>query len=479
MPSGGAEESSKFTPNPIDELWPAIVEVLKENTKDRPKLYSIWFCRLKPHRVDDETIRLLVPNKFFKDWIEKNYTALILDAVEAVLGVRLELVLKIAESRGIDPVNRANPAEELEQEVEIRCQEAPQPIAARRVARRKNSQLNIDYTFPNFVIGPRNRMAHAVSLAVADAPGCVYNPLFLHGGVGLGKTHLLQAACHKIGRTCAPNSIVYLSCETFVNQYIQAAKEGKLESFRHRYRYAEVLAVDDIHFLAGKERTQEEFFHTFNSLYQAKKQIILSSDSHPKDITSVEERLVSRFKWGMVAQLEPPTYETRVAILEKKAALKGVTIPEKIVEYIAENIDTNIRELEGAVVKVLAYTNLSNQPLTLELAKEALQDSITVKRRTVFIADIQSAVAEHFNLKQTDLQSKKRSHAISHPRHIAMFLARALTDMSYKDIGTYFGGRDHSTVMYAEDKVRTRLEADDAELKWEIDTLTRAIQARK
>ncbi len=472
----GDEVSSRHAPE-LAELWAAVQEVLKENTREKPSLYTIWFRRLQVDAVGKDSIVLLVPNKFFSDWVEKNYKTMIGDAIEAVFGKRLEVGLKIAQAQEAVSDTKAEPVSKL-----AGAPAAPTVATATRLVRESETgqeiQLNSDYTFGNFITGPCNQMAHAASQAVADAPGQVYNPLFLHGGVGLGKTHLLQAVCHEVKERTPGATIVYLSCETFVNQYIQAVKEGRLESFRHRYRYADVLVVDDIHFLADKERTQEEFFHTFNSLYNAKKQIILSSDSHPKEITSLEDRLVSRFKWGMVTRLEPPTYETRVAILDKKAYLRGIAIPRDVIRFIAENVDTNIRELEGAIVKVLGFASLGNRPLTLDLAKTALRDTISMKKRSVHIGDIQNVITDYFNLKPTDLQSKKRSHAISMPRHIAMYLARTMTEMSYKDIGTYFGGRDHSTVMYAEDKVRSNL-GEASDLKGQMDTIQRMILSKK
>ncbi len=471
----GEEVSPKFAPE-LDEMWGAVQQVLKESTRENPSLYTIWFKKLRIARLTDDRVVIHVPNKFYSDWVEKNYKGMIRDALEAVFGARLDIELEIAApAEGVSAESEKPAAKRPTKE----ARPSPRPAASEASSPASQEiQLNSDYNFNNFITGPCNQMAHAASQAVADAPGLVYNPLFLHGGVGLGKTHLLQAVCHEVKDRTPGCQIVYLSCETFVNQYIQAVKDGQLEAFRTRYRYADVLVVDDIHFLADKERTQEEFFHTFNSLYNAKKQIILSSDSHPKDITSLEDRLVSRFKWGMVTRLEPPTYETRVAILEKKAYLRGIAIPSDVTRFIADNIDTNIRELEGAIVKVLGFASLGNKPITLELARKALRDTITIKKRSLQVGDIQNAITDYFDLKPTDLQSKKRSHAISTPRHIAMYLTRALTDMSYKDIGTYFGGRDHSTVMYAEEKVRTNLEGD-ARLKEHVEAIKRKILAKK
>jgi len=336
------------------------------------------------------------------------------------------------------------------------------------------SPLNPQYTFENFVTGPCNRMAHAAAMAVSDLPGRAYNPLFIHASVGLGKSHLMQAICHKMvgGRPNVP--MMYISCHDFVNQFIGAIEHGQLEDFRYRLRYLDVLVIDDIHFLAEKDRTQEEFFHTFNTLYQAQKQVVLSSDSPPHEIPSVEERLVSRFKWGLVARIDRPSYETRVAIIRKMASLRGRQIPEGVVQYIASTVDTNNRELEGAVVRVLGFASLSDRAITLDVAREALRDLAHKPRPTITIQTIADAVLERFNARLSDLQSKRRSQSVAMPRQISMYLARRLTNHSLEEIGAFFGGRDHTTVLHAERKIQRILGRDPA-FRGLIETIERQI----
>jgi chromosomal replication initiator protein len=322
--------------------------------------------------------------------------------------------------------------------------------------------LNDKYTFDNFVVGPCNRFAHAAAVGVSESPGQAYNPFFLHGNVGLGKTHLLQSACFSLLERDPKCRILFLSCETFVNHFISALENGDLQKFRDKYRNIDVLVVDDIHVLANKVRTQEEFFHTFNSLYNAGKQIVLSSDSPPKDIPTLQERLVSRFKWGLVTEIEPPCYETRMAILKRKSRERGREIPDDVASLLAERIESNIRELEGAVTKLIGYASLSKQPVTRELVREVMKDLFVTRRGQPSMEDILKVVTEYFGVKLTELQSRKRTNAIAHPRQVAMFLARRITRHSLEEIGGYFGGRDHSTVLYAVSKVQKRSKEDEA-----------------
>src|SRR3954453_2531263 len=328
--------------------------------------------------------------------------------------------------------------------------------------------LNPDYVFENFVTGPCNRLPHAACVAVAEQPGKAYNPLFIHGGVGLGKTHLLQAVCQKVMERDPNARILYLSCDSFINQFITAVETGDMNQFRYRYRNVEMLVIDDIHFLAGRDRTQEEFFHTFNTLYQQHKHIILSADCPPSEIPELEELLVSRFNWGLVARIEKPCYETRVAILQKKARLRGLTIPEDVVCYIAAKVENNTRELEGAVTKIQGMAMLTSGEIDLELAKAALGESATAEQKRITIQQIQDVVTKYYNVKMSDLQSKKRHKSIAFPRQVCMFLARRHTRYSLEEIGGYFGGRDHTTVLHA---VRT-VDADTKDDKEVAEQLT-------
>jgi chromosomal replication initiator protein len=320
--------------------------------------------------------------------------------------------------------------------------------------------LNPDYIFDNFVTGPCNRLSHAAAIAVADQPGQAYNPLFVHGGVGLGKTHLLQAVSQKVLERNADARILYLSCDSFINQFILAVENGEMHQFRHRYRLVDLLVIDDIHFLAGHERTQEEFFHTFNTLYQQHKQIILSADCSPSEIPELEERLISRFNWGLVARIEKPCYETRLAILQKKARMRALTLPEDVLCYVASHVETNTRELEGAVTKIQGMAMLQHGKIDLDLAKAALGEAATPEQRLITIQQISELVTKYYNVRMSDLQSKRRHKSIAFPRQVCMFLARKHTRYSLEEIGGYFGGRDHTTVLHAVRTVNDDIKAD-------------------
>lgn len=341
--------------------------------------------------------------------------------------------------------------------------------------------LHPDYTFDSFVVGPCNRFGHAAAVAVSERPATAFNPLFLHGPVGLGKTHLMQAVAHGLRERNAQIRITYLSCEQFTNHFILALKQSSFDSFRDHYRHTDVLIVDDVHLLANKQRTQEEFFHTFNALHGAGKQIVLSSDSPPQDIPSLQERLVSRFKWGLVAEIEKPCYETRVAILLRKADKLGLELPDSVARFMAEQVQDNVRELEGGLLNLKALAALDGQTISLRLAQRALQPSSASGRRAVRMDDVLEAVVAQLGAKLADLQSKRRSQSVVAPRQIAMFLARKLTSMSLEEIGGYFGGRDHSTVIYAVQKVadRMRVDGDYARRVAEVERLARAGAPRR
>lgn len=323
--------------------------------------------------------------------------------------------------------------------------------------------LNPDYVFEQFIVGPCNRMGHAACTAVSNEPGRAYNPLFIHGDVGLGKTHLLQAVCHALLDRDEPLKILFLTCETFTNHFLESVERGLLQQFRYRYRHADVLVIDDIQFLAKRERSQEEFFHTFNTLYQAQKQIILSADCPPRDIPSLENRLVSRFNSGLVMRLDPPCFETRLAIIRKKAQMRGLSLPDDVAEWIALRINSNIRELEGAITQVHAYSTDLNGAIRLETAQDALKSFDDHHKPTPTMQEIMEAVIAHYKVKLTDLQSRRRNRTIAVPRQVCMHLGRELTSLSLEEIGGYVGGRDHSTVIHAHKTIR-ELETRDAEI---------------
>ncbi|MDB4866131.1 MAG: dnaA, partial [Cohnella sp.] len=397
---------------------------------------------------------------FAAEWLETRYTKLVSSTIASYAGRQVNVKFAIEEARA---------AESL----------APFPqIPAVRPSRSEDnfSMLNPKYTFDTFVIGAGNKFAHAASLAVAEAPAKAYNPFFLYGGVGLGKTHLMHAIGHFILEHYPNMKVVYLSSEKFTNEFINAIRDNRGENFRNKYRNIDVLLIDDIQFLAGKEGTQEEFFHTFNALHEEHKQIIISSDRPPKEIPTLEERLRSRFEWGLITDIQPPDLETRIAILRKKAKAENLDIPNEAMMYIANMIDTNIRELEGALIRIVAYSSLTNQDVTSHLAAEALKDIIpTGRNRKITIQDIQQRVGEFYEMKLEDFKARKRTKAIAFPRQIAMYLSRELTDHSLPKIGDAFGGRDHTTVIHAHDKISQLLKLDQ-ELYKIINSLTEKIK---
>jgi chromosomal replication initiator protein len=340
--------------------------------------------------------------------------------------------------------------------------------------RRDESMLHPDYTFDNFVVGPCNRLAHASCVAISQSPGNTYNPLFVYGHSGLGKTHLLHAVCHEVKRKSASAVIHLLSCEEFVNRFIQAIEQGDLSGFQSRFRSADALVIDDIQFLREREQSQEEFFHTFNALYSNGKQIILSADSPPSEIPSLEERLISRFNWGLVARIDPPSYETRIAIVQKKAHLRGLHVSDDVAGYIARKVHANIRELEGALTTIYAVSMTTGKKITLQMAQTALDGQIEAATKHIRISDITDVVARHFNIRLADLQSKKRSQSIAEPRQICMYLARHLTKHSLEEIGGHLGGRDHTTVMHACGKIED-LQKSDPKMHAVLDQLARDV----
>lgn len=430
----------------IDELWTATLEKIEEKIS-KPS-FDTWLKNTKAEKLEEDTLVVSAPNEFARDWLEGRYTQLIDDILVDITGANLSTQFIIPESQ--------------EQVDEIDA--APKKVPSMKnngVFDAPKTMLNSKYTFDTFVIGSGNRFAHAASLAVAEAPAKAYNPLFIYGGVGLGKTHLMHAIGHYVQDHNPEAKVVYLSSEKFTNEFINAIMDNKATSFRNKYRSIDVLLIDDIQFLAGKEQTQEEFFHTFNTLHEENKQIIISSDRPPKEIPTLEDRLRSRFEWGLITDITPPDLETRIAILSKKAKAEGLDIPNEVMLYIANQIDTNIRELEGALIRVVAYSSLVNQDIDASLAADALKDIIpSSKPRTITIHGIQEAVGEKYNIKLEDFMAKKRTKSIAFPRQIAMYLSRELTDFSLPKIGEEFGGRDHTTVIHAHEKISRMMEND-------------------
>ena len=426
------------------DVWQHVLSMIQ--TKLSKPSFDTWFKATKASFSSDSLLVISAPTTFAAEWLESRYTKLVRTTLSEYLGRQVDITFVIEENKPPEPA-------------------APYPAAVpQRPAVQEETfshMLNPKYTFDTFVIGANNRFAHAASLAVAEAPAKAYNPLFLYGGVGLGKTHLMHAIGHYILEHNPSTRVLYISSEKFTNEFINAIRDNRGESFRIKYRNIDVLLIDDIQFLAGKEQTQEEFFHTFNALHEERKQIIISSDRPPKEIPTLEERLRSRFEWGLITDIQPPDLETRIAILRKKAKAENLDIPNEAMVYIANQIDTNIRELEGALIRVVAYSSLINQDISSHLAAEALKDIIPSGRpRMITIQDIQARVGEYFGLKLEEFKARKRTKAVAFPRQIAMYLSRELTDYSLPKIGEAFGGRDHTTVIHAHHKITQQVKAD-------------------
>ena len=437
-------------------VWTEVLQRI-EGHLNKPTLES-FLKVIRPIGLQGDTFVLAVPNRFARDWIEQRLLGTVRGALSAVIGREVRVQIVVAE---VPPP----PAP---------VRSTAMPSAPPRTT--EGLHLSPKYTFETFIVGAGNRFAHAAAMAVAESPATSYNPLFIYGGVGLGKTHLLQAIGHAVLRRTGIARAAYISSEKFTNELINAIRDDKTLEFRHRYRNVDVLLIDDIQFLAGKERTQEEFFHTFNTLHDASRQIIITSDRPPKEIPTLEDRLRSRFEWGLITDIQPPDLETRIAILRKKAETEGISVPDEVAEFIAQRINTNIRELEGALVRVVAYASLTRSPIAVELAVDVLRDLLPPTRpRVVTIQAIQTAVAEFFRIRPEEMRSKRRTKDLAFPRQVAMYLARELTDASLPRIGEEFGGRDHTTVIHACQRVREILH-NDTHLAAGVKRLTEDLQ---
>ncbi len=450
-------------------VWDSILA--RVETKINRHSFYTWF---KPSSFLSETgdlVRVRVPNPVFRDWLTKHYAGLINEAL-AELDRPMVQIEFVAEAPAAGPLSASAeaapviPAEETgeEEAVEASAVSSVDWIPAGDGAPPANTApgvgLNLRYTFDTFVVGPSNQFAEAASRAVAEAPARSYNPLYIYGGVGLGKTHLMHAIGHYVLRNNPHFKLTYISTERFMNEMINAVKTDRVIDFRERYRGVDVLLVDDIQFLAGKEGTQNEFFHTFNALYDAQKQIVLSSDCPPNEIPSLEERLRSRFEWGLIADIQPPDLETKVAILKKKAEAESVPLPDNVAIYIAEKIKSNIRELEGSLIRLIAYASLTNREVTISLAQEVLKNVIGQDERAVTVDMIQKSVADYYQLKVVDMRARNNSKSVALPRQIAMYLCKTLTHASLPEIGRSFGGKHHSTVIHSIRKIETLRKKD-------------------
>lgn len=465
--------------------------VMKElGSRVKKEQLETWFRSLDVQRADGAEVDFSVTSAFVRDWLQKNYLPTLQESLGALGGPRRRIVISLRDEDNWDSLLFSQPTTSIADEIarQMREQEArqaapvvpPPPVvpiqpvslptassphhalpsaSTNGVPRRAGGVLNPNYSFDRFVVGPCNRLAHASALAIGENPGHAYNPLFVHGNVGLGKSHLLQAICHTVLRRDPRARVIYMSCEDFTNSFIQAIQSEQLCAFREHYRSADVLVIDDVQFLANKEKTQDEFFHTFNAIYDGQRQIVLSSDRPPIEIPTVEERLVSRFKWGLVAEVEAPCFDTRVAIVRRKAAGRGVELPEDVARFLAERVTSNIRELEGAVIKVLGVAALTGQVIDLAFAQNCARQ-LPMRHAQVTVDDVMTLITTEFAITARELTGKSRTQTVSLPRQIAMYLLREHTECSLEDIGRIFGNRDHTTVLYAVNKIRERASKD-------------------
>jgi chromosomal replication initiator protein len=413
-----------------EDIWHKSLAKIEERLGNA--IIDLWFRPMKLTQLKEQQVTIDIPNRFFKDWIEDNYPDIIAEAMGSMLGYPVTVRYRLAEK--IDPDVK---------KMDMRLESRRQKLASRGI------YLNPKYTFENFVIGPSNQFAHAAAKAVADAPGKVYNPLFIYGGVGLGKTHLITAIGNTVIDRRPEISVIYVSAEQFTNEVVSAIRHEKMSELKEKYRNIDLLLLDDIHFIANKTQTQEEFFHTFNAIYERQRQIVISSDRPPKEIGAVTDRLRSRFSMGLIADIQTPELETKVAILQRKAEMEKISITEDVTYYLAAKVKSNIRELEGCLIRLGAQSSLTGRAINKEMAKEILQDLIEEDDRPITTDQIQKTVCEHFALKLSDMKAKKRTKEIALPRQIAMYLCKQLTGLSLNDIGKNFGGKDHATVIYA------------------------------
>jgi chromosomal replication initiator protein len=429
----------------MEEIWSKVIDSLKERVGQQN--FDIWIKPIRFISMDGEMVELEVPNRFFKEWINEHYSPYIKEALSLLTQKPCHLQFQIRSEK----MNEKEPISSLLPSYETQALPSFQPIS------------NPKYTFDHFVVGASNQFANAACLAVANLPAKNYNPLFIYGGVGLGKTHLLHAiANHILQHRVLPDAkkICYISSEEFTNELINSLRYEKMDEFRNKFRRMDILLIDDIQFIAGKERTQAEFFHTFNSLYEARKQIVVTSDKFPKDIPNFEERLRSRFEWGLIADIQPPDIETKVAILRKKAEIENISIPNDVAFFLASQIDSNIRMLEGSLIRIGAFASLTKTPIDIQLAKEVLKNIIKPKEELISIDTIQKVVASFYNIKISDLKVKRKYKGYVIPRQIAMYFSRKLTNASLLEIGEKFGGKDHSTVLHSIKKVEERVSQD-------------------
>jgi len=442
------------------ELWQEALAHLKDQLGKQN--YETWIQPIAFVSRDKGCVYLNVPNKFFRDWLTEHYLTRIEDVLSKAAQQKMSVSFDVKQEPQTKTIADKNVGKNERE----------------RERSRRTSNLIPRYTFENFVIGASNQFAHAASMAVANQPGDHYNPLFIYGGVGLGKTHLINAIGHKAVNKFPGSKVFYLSSESFMNELISSLRRDRMDEFKMKFRNVDVLILDDVQFIAGKERTQEEFFHTFNSLYEARKQIVITSDKFPKEIPGLEDRLRNRFEWGLIADIQPPDMETRVAILQKKAEVEKVILPHDVAIFLASNIDSNVRELEGSLTRLGAFSSLTRSNITVDLAKEVLKNTLKGSQREITIEGIQKTICDYYNIKLGDLKAKRRTKNIAIPRQVAMYLCRKYTETSFPVIGDKFGGRDHSTVIHASKTIERKLKEDPYMLTT-IEKLERNLNVKK
>ncbi len=424
-------------------IWNKCLESIER--KVGGSVFELWFKPIKLKQLKEDHVVVEIPNRFYKEWIEENYSEIIQNALRERTGLELSVKYRVAEK----------------QDKEVKKFDA-QIKSRRRALKSRGVFLNPKYTFEEFVAGPSNKFAHAAAMKVTESPGRVYNPLFIYGGVGLGKTHLINAIGNRVIDTLPNFRVLYVPSEQFTNEVVAAIRHDKMGELKDKYRNVDLLLLDDVQFIANKTQTQEEFFHTFNALYEQQKQIVISSDRSPRDISDITDRLKSRFTMGLIADIQPPSIETKMAILYKKAEYQRISIPQDVAYWLGMKVRSNIRELEGCLIKLAAHSTLTGMPITLDMAKDVLKDFLHYEERPLTVEIIQKAVADFYGIKFQELKTRKRTKEVALPRQIAMYLSREHTDLSLNDIGKNFGGKDHATVIYACRQIDKRKNSDES-----------------
>jgi chromosomal replication initiator protein len=448
----------------MNNIWQETIDKLEKEMS--PQNFSTWIKPLHFIEINNDLVKLEVPNRFIKDWLRDNYVKKIEKIMSDLGTVNYRIKININNKKEDVKINEVKNKEVIKRKIDIKSKE---------IKKDQYSNINSKYTFNSFVSGPSNQFAHAAAMAVANNPATTYNPLFIYGGVGLGKTHIVHAIGNEIIKNNNNLKICYYSSEKFTNELINSLRHAKMDEFRNKFRSIDVLLIDDIQFIAGKKSTQEEFFHTFNALYESHKQIVVTSDKFPKEIPDLEERLRSRFEWGLIADIQAPDIETKQAILKMKADQNNIELPEDVAFFLANSVISNVRELEGYLIRIGAFASLTSTQINLDMTKNILKDIIIEQSKEITIESIQKTVASHYQIKTSDLKSAKRLKTLVLPRQIAMYIGRKLTSASYPEIGAKFGGKDHSTIIHAIKKIEKNIE-EDFQLRTTIERLINSIK---